>query len=143
MYRNRKDQCIEIICQAYLDVTEEQTTNKMSIETDVAQVKAREAQITITRSLKALFFVLANLRSVTTACGIMWFQRMCRFNTCMYSSSTPFDIVGFSAPIAVGTIIPGFKWNLPSSPSSLRPRRLPRATTLHDVGDASMSPSRQ
>ncbi|KAI1568367.1 myo-inositol transporter 1 [Pyrenophora tritici-repentis] len=66
--------------------------------------------MTVTRSLKTLFFVPSNLRSATTACGIMLFQQMCGFNTLMYFSSTLFDIVGFSDPIAVGTVVAGVNW---------------------------------
>jgi len=36
---------------------------------------------------------------------------MCGFNTFMYFSSTPFDIVGFFDPIAVGTVVAGFKYS--------------------------------
>jgi len=43
----------------------------LSVETDVANVKVLEAQMTVTRSLKAFFFVPANLRSAITACGII------------------------------------------------------------------------
>jgi SP family myo-inositol transporter-like MFS transporter 13 len=112
MYHNKWEQCIEVIRQAYPDITDEQGTDKMmSVETDVAHVKALVAQMTVTRSLKAFFFVPANLRSAITACCIILFQRMCGFNTFMYFSSTPFDIVGFSDPIAVGTVVAGFKWS--------------------------------
>jgi hypothetical protein len=90
MYHNKWEQCIEIIRQAYADVTDAQVTNKMlSVEMDVAHVKTLEAQMTVTRSPKALFFVPANLRSAVTACGIIMFQWVCGFITFMYFSSTP------------------------------------------------------
>ncbi|CAN9444951.1 unnamed protein product [Alternaria alternata] len=112
MDHNEWEQRIEGIRQTYPDVTDEQVTNKMfSVETDVTHIKALVAQMTVTRSLKAFFFVPANLRSAITACCIILFQRMCGFNTFMYFSSTPFDIVGFSDPIAVGTVVAGFKWS--------------------------------
>jgi len=41
----------------------------------------------------------------------MLFQRICGFDTFMYWYSTPFDIIGFSDPITVGTVIAGFKWS--------------------------------
>jgi SP family myo-inositol transporter-like MFS transporter 13 len=41
---------------------------------------------------------------------LMLFQRMCGFNTFMYFSPTPFDIVGFSDPTTVGTVVAGVKW---------------------------------
>ncbi|KAH7070690.1 myo-inositol transporter [Paraphoma chrysanthemicola] len=111
MYHNRRESCIGVIRQIYPAATEEQVMAKVSsIEIGVAQAKALEEEMTVTKSLKTLLFVPANLRSAITACGLMFFQQFCGFNTLMYYSSTLFDIVGFSNPIAVGTVVAGVNW---------------------------------
>lgn len=120
MYHNKWERCIEVIHQAYSDVTEEQVTDGMlAVATDVAHDKALEAQTTATRSLKAFFFVPANLRSAITTCGMMLFQRMCGFNIFIYYSSTPFPIVGFSDSSLLEQSLLGSNGFLPFSPSSL------------------------
>lgn len=66
--------------------------------------------MTVSRSLKTLFCIPANLRATITACGLMFFQQFCGFNTLMYCSSTLFDIVGFSNLISGGTVVAGINW---------------------------------
>jgi SP family myo-inositol transporter-like MFS transporter 13 len=83
------------------------------------------------KSLKMLFTIPANRRAAIAACGLMFFQQFCGtyeieapryhvrdtaltssagFNTLMYYSSTLFDIVGFSNPIAVGSVVAVVNW---------------------------------
>ena len=55
--------------------------------------------------IKQLYVVPANLRALIAACGLMAISQLGGFNSLMYYSSTLFGIVGFSNPVAVGTII--------------------------------------
>jgi SP family myo-inositol transporter-like MFS transporter 13 len=82
----------------------------LSIEVGVVQAKGLEEEMTVTKSLKTLFGVPADLRSAITACGLIFFQQFCEFNTLVYYSSTLFDIVGFSNPVAVGSVAAGVNW---------------------------------
>lgn len=52
-----------------------------------------------------LHTVPANMRALFSACGLMVFSQMSRFNTLMYYSSTLFSMVGFRNPVAVGLIV--------------------------------------
>ncbi|KAJ4296407.1 hypothetical protein N0V90_006452 [Kalmusia sp. IMI 367209] len=111
MYHNKQEQCTRVIRQIYPNASEEQVAGKLlSIEHGVSQAKALEQEMTIGKSLNRLFFVPANLRALIVACGTMFFQQFCGFNTLMYYSSTLFDIVGFSNPIAVGTTVACVNW---------------------------------
>jgi SP family myo-inositol transporter-like MFS transporter 13 len=64
--------------------------------------------------IKQLYVVPGNLRALIAACGLMAISQLGGFNSLMYYSSTLFAIVGFSNPVAVGTIIAGtnffFTW---------------------------------
>jgi MFS transporter, SP family, solute carrier family 2 (myo-inositol transporter), member 13 len=111
LYHNKREQAERVVRLLYPNATEEQIVDKMvSIEQGVSQAKALEEDVTVGKALKSLFFIPANLRALTAACGLMFFQQFCGFNTLMYYSSTLFDIVGFSDPIAVGTVVAGVNW---------------------------------
>ncbi|KAK5160847.1 hypothetical protein LTR04_004483 [Oleoguttula sp. CCFEE 6159] len=64
--------------------------------------------------LKQLYVVPANFRALVAACGLMAISQLGGFNSLMYYSSTLFALVGFSNPVAVGTVIAGtnffFTW---------------------------------
>ena len=55
--------------------------------------------------LKQLYVVPSNLRALIAACGLMAISQLGGFNSLMYYSSTLFALVGFSDPVAVGTVI--------------------------------------
>ena len=55
--------------------------------------------------IKQLYVVPENFRALIAACGLMAISQLGGFNSLMYYSSTLFGIVGFSNPVAVGTII--------------------------------------
>jgi len=57
--------------------------------------------------IKQLHTVPSNLRALICACGLMVISQMSGFNVLMYYSSTLFDIVGFSNPVAVGLVVAG------------------------------------
>lgn len=64
--------------------------------------------------LKQLYVIPANFRALVAACGLMAISQLGGFNSLMYYSSTLFALVGFSNPVAVGTVIAGtnffFTW---------------------------------
>ncbi|PPJ52539.1 hypothetical protein CBER1_10177 [Cercospora berteroae] len=111
MFHGKREQCESVIRSIYVNATEQQIAEKMiSIEYGVNSSKALNEEISLKKSLSMLFTIPANLRAGIAACGLMFFQQFCGFNTLMYYSSTLFDIVGFSNPIAVGTVVAGVNW---------------------------------
>ncbi|KAH8205732.1 hypothetical protein TruAng_000008 [Truncatella angustata] len=74
------------------------------------QAKALTQEIRLQAAVKNIFTLPANRRAMIAACGLMFFQQMCGFNTMMYCSSTLFAIVSFKNPVAVGTIIAAINW---------------------------------
>lgn len=111
LYHNQPEKCVQILRRIYPNASEQQITDKvLSIEHGVKQVKSFNEEISSRTAIKSLFTVPANLRATIAACGLMAFQQFCGFNTLMYYSSTLFAIVGFSNPIAVGTVVAGTNW---------------------------------
>jgi MFS transporter, SP family, solute carrier family 2 (myo-inositol transporter), member 13 len=111
LYHNRREQCFDVVRKIYPNASEAQILDKVSsIEQGVTQAKALEDEVSVRNALKNLFGIRANFRSLIAACGLMFFQQFCGFNTLMYYSSTLFKIVGFSNPIAVGTVVAGVNW---------------------------------
>jgi SP family myo-inositol transporter-like MFS transporter 13 len=111
IYHNRRNESVQVIRQIYPNATEQQISDKVfSIEQGVTRAKALEEEVTLSKALKALFSTPANFRALVAACGLMFFQQFCGFNTLMYYSSTLFGIVGFKNPIAVGTVVAGVNW---------------------------------
>ncbi|GKT55975.1 myo-inositol transporter [Colletotrichum tofieldiae] len=108
IFHNDRDECIRVLKCIYPNGTEDEVADKLtSIERGVNQAKALNEEISLRKSVTSLWTIPANLRAVIAACGLMAFQQLCGFNTLMYYSSTLFDIVGFSNPIAVGTVVAG------------------------------------
>ncbi|KAI0195392.1 myo-inositol transporter [Xylaria flabelliformis] len=68
-----------------------------------------EAQIVGSRSLwtqfKELHCIPANLRALTSACGVMAISQLSGFNTILYYGATLFGLVGFKNPTAVSITI--------------------------------------
>jgi SP family myo-inositol transporter-like MFS transporter 13 len=111
LFHNNPEQCLRVLRKIYPNATEEQLNDKeKSIEIGVTQAKALNDEVKLHKSLKTLFSIPANLRALTAACGLMFFQQFCGFNTLMYYSATLFDIVGFKNPVAVGTVVAGVNW---------------------------------
>ncbi|TKX23973.1 Myo-inositol transporter-like protein 1 [Elsinoe australis] len=111
MFHNKEEECTNVIRKIYPQATEEQVAQKvLSITMGVNQAKSLNEEISIRKSLSMMVRIPANLRAAIAACGLMAFQQFCGFNTLMYYSSTLFSIVGFSNPIAVGTIVAVVNW---------------------------------
>lgn len=111
MFHDRRDECVGVLRRIYPRATDEQVANKMVlIEQGVTQARALNEEVSLRKSLRDLFTAPAKLRALVAACGLMAAQGLSGFNTMMYYSSTLFDIVGFSNPIAVGTIIAVVNW---------------------------------
>lgn len=76
MYHNKREECIRVVRKIYANATEEQIANKVAtIEHGVSQSKAFDEEQSVRKSLRELFFVPANLRAATAACGLMFFQQ--------------------------------------------------------------------
>ncbi|KAF4921971.1 Myo-inositol transporter 1 [Colletotrichum viniferum] len=111
MFHGNREECVCVLRRIYPNGTEDEIADKMtSIERGVNQAKALNEEISLRKSLTSIFTIPANLRAAICACGLMLFQQFCGFNTLMYYSSTLFQIVGFSNPIAVGTVVAGTNW---------------------------------
>ncbi|KAH8689048.1 general substrate transporter [Talaromyces proteolyticus] len=111
LFHNRLEECIQVVRRIYPNASEEQISQKiLSIKYGVTQAKAMNEEFSVRTALKHLFMIPANLRALTAACGLMAFQQFCGFNTLMYYSATLFQIVGFSNPIAVGTVVAVTNW---------------------------------
>ncbi|KAF4774628.1 myo-inositol transporter [Colletotrichum scovillei] len=109
MFHGHRDDCIRVLRQIYPNGSEDEIADKViSIERGVNQAKVLNEEISLRKSVTSLFKVPANLRAVTSACGLMAAQQLCGFNTLMYYKSQGlFQIVGFSNPVAVGTVVAG------------------------------------
>ncbi|TEA13156.1 Myo-inositol transporter 1 [Colletotrichum sidae] len=108
MFHNHRDECIRVLRLVFPNGTEDEIGDKVvSIERGVNQAKALNEEISLRKSVTSLWNVPANRRAAIAACGLMMAQQLCGFNTLMYYSSTLFAIVGFTNPIAVGTVVAG------------------------------------
>ncbi|KAH0429225.1 myo-inositol transporter [Colletotrichum camelliae] len=111
MFHGKREECVRVLRRIYPNGTEDEIADKItSIERGVNQAKALNEEISLRKSVTSIFTIPANLRAAICACGLMLFQQFCGFNTLMYYSSTLFQIVGFSNPIAVGTVVAGTNW---------------------------------
>lgn len=111
IFHNRPDECVQVVRRIFPNASEEQIEQKvLSIKSGVTQAKAMNEEFSVQKALKHLFLIPANFRALVAACGLMAFQQFCGFNTLMYYSATLFQIVGFSNPIAVGTVVAGTNW---------------------------------
>ncbi|KAI1079521.1 general substrate transporter [Whalleya microplaca] len=90
----------------YPNGTDEDVDNKIQhITFHVEQAKQTNAGKSQWWVLKQLYVIPANLRALFSACGLMAVSQLCGFNSLMYYSPLIFSLVGFSDPVAVGTII--------------------------------------
>lgn len=84
VYHNKRDEASKVIRKIYPYATEEQIAEKiLSIEIGVSQAKALDEEVSIKKAIRNLLLVPANRRSLIAACGLMFFQQMCGFNTLM------------------------------------------------------------
>ena len=115
IYRNKPNQAAKVIARVFPNSTPEQVKQKVKhITMHVEQAKLLSLGKRRGWGLKQLYMVPANLRALIAACGLMAISQLGGFNSLMYYSSTLFALVGFSNPVAVGTVIAGtnfvFTW---------------------------------
>ena len=115
IYHNKPEQAAKVIARIFPNGTPEQVEQKVQhIALHVEQAKALSLGKPRGWGIKQLYVVPANLRALIAACGLMAISQLGGFNSLMYYSSTLFALVGFSNPVAVGTVIAGtnffFTW---------------------------------
>lgn len=90
MYHGRRERCEHVIRRIYPSATEDQVRAKLlSIELGVNAAKSLNEEISLRKSMSLLFTVPANLRAGIAACGLMFFQQFCGFNTLMCKRAKP------------------------------------------------------
>lgn len=115
VYHDKHDEAAKVIALIFPEGSPEQVQQKVRhIALHVAAAKSLKEGKGSWWLLKQLYIVPANLRALFAACGLMAISQLGGFNALMYYSSTLFALVGFSNPVAVGTIIAGtnfiFTW---------------------------------
>ncbi|KAK9418071.1 putative Major facilitator superfamily (MFS) profile domain-containing protein [Seiridium unicorne] len=102
----KPEEAKKVIRNIYPHGTEEEVENKVKvISWHVDQAKQLNAGKSQWWILKQLYVIPANFRALISACGLMAISQLCGFNSLMYYSPTIFAEIGFSNPVAVGTII--------------------------------------
>ena len=115
IYHNKPEEAAKVIGRIFPHGTEQQIVDKVRhITIHVEQAKQLHQGRGTLWIIKQLYVVPGNLRALIAACGLMAISQLGGFNSLMYYSSTLFGLVGFSNPVAVGTIIAGtnffFTW---------------------------------
>ena len=106
IYHDKHDEAANVIRKIFPQGTELQVQQKVQhIAGHVAEAKALKEGKGQLWLIKQLYVVPGNLRALIAACGLMAISQLGGFNALMYYSSTLFALVGFSNPVAVGTII--------------------------------------
>ncbi|KAF7552454.1 hypothetical protein G7Z17_g4316 [Cylindrodendrum hubeiense] len=108
VFHGKNEEAANVIRRIFPNGTEEQVQNKVKhITHHVEQAKALNAGKSGWWVLKQLYVIGANFRALVAACGLMAISQLTGFNALMYYSPVIFNLVGFSNPVAVGTIIAG------------------------------------
>ncbi|KAH8898909.1 general substrate transporter [Thozetella sp. PMI_491] len=115
IYHNKSEEAAKVIRRIFPQGTDKDVANKVAhITFYVEQAKALHEGKSKWWQLKQLYVVRGNLHAMIAACGLMAISQLCGFNALMYYSPTLFALVGFSNPVAVGTVIAGtnfiFTW---------------------------------
>ncbi|TKA76957.1 hypothetical protein B0A49_01732 [Cryomyces minteri] len=115
VYHGKYEEAKDVIRKIFPLGTELQVEQKVRhITIHVEEAKNMVAGKSQWWVFKQLYVVPANFRALVAACGLMAISQLGGFNSLMYYSSTLFALVGFSNPVAVGTIIAGtnffFTW---------------------------------
>lgn len=80
LYRNKREEAMHVLRRIYPHATDRQIEDKiLSIRGGIYQ--DTDSEMSIQRSLKSLFCIPSNRRAGITACGLMFFQQFCGFNT--------------------------------------------------------------
>ncbi|KAJ5334125.1 general substrate transporter [Penicillium brevicompactum] len=108
IYHGKSEEAARVLAKIFPNATENQVQEKVQhLTIHIEEALAMTDRGGIWRQLKTLYTVSSNFRALIVACGLMGMQQFTGYNTLMYYSSTLFGLVGFSNPIAVGTIIAG------------------------------------
>ncbi|EEU47405.1 uncharacterized protein NECHADRAFT_35627 [Fusarium vanettenii 77-13-4] len=115
IYHGKSEEAAQVLRRIFPNGTEEQIQDKVRhITYHVDQAKALNAGKSGWWVFKQLYVVPANFRALVSACGLMAISQLSGFNSLMYYSPLLFSLVGFSNPVAVGTVIAGtnfiFTW---------------------------------
>lgn len=115
IFQNKPDEAAAVIHRIFPNGTEQQVANKVAhITMHVEEAKNTNRGKSQWWVLKQLYVVPANFHALVSACGLMAISQLGGFNALMYYSPLLFSLVGFSNPVAVGTVIAGtnfiFTW---------------------------------
>ena len=110
VFHNKPEECKAVLRRIYPNATEKQIEDKVTlIQHGVNQAVGLKEDMSLAQTFKTLYFVPANLRALTAACGLMAIQQLCGFNALMYYSgktSFPFALsVGHSQSSVVSGLI--------------------------------------
>lgn len=104
--QNKPEEAARVIAKIFPNGTPEQVQQKVQhISIHVEQAHDALGNKSIWWQIKQLYVVPSNFRAMVSACGLMAISQLGGFNSLMYYSSTLFALVGFSNPVAVGTVI--------------------------------------
>ncbi|KIX97306.1 uncharacterized protein Z520_06758 [Fonsecaea multimorphosa CBS 102226] len=108
VYHGRIPEAEAVLAKIYKGATAEQVRAKCALIAAACE-EAKELNEDQSRwaKIKQLHTKPAYFRALICACGLMVISQMSGFNVLMYYSSTLFDIVGFSNPVAVGLVVAG------------------------------------
>lgn len=108
IYHGKTEQAAVVLQKIYRDATPEQVRAKVAIIAAACEEsRALNEDESRWSKIKQLHTNGPNFRALVCACGLMVISQMSGFNTLMYYSSTLFDLVGFSNPVAVGLVVAG------------------------------------
>ncbi|CAH0027289.1 unnamed protein product [Clonostachys rhizophaga] len=108
IYFGKNEEAASVLRRIYPNATEQQVQDKIRLlNYHVDQSKTINAGKSGWWVFKQMYTVPANLRALFAACGLMAISQLTGFNALMYYSPTLFATVGFSNPVAVGTVIAG------------------------------------
>jgi SP family myo-inositol transporter-like MFS transporter 13 len=106
IYHNKPEEAAKVIAKIFPNGTPQQVQQKVQhIAFHVEQAQILRGDKSIWWQIKQLYVVPSNFRAMVSACGLMAISQLGGFNSLMYYSSTLFALVGFSNPVAVGTVI--------------------------------------
>ncbi|RBQ70237.1 hypothetical protein FVER53590_02081 [Fusarium verticillioides] len=106
IYHGKPEEAAAVIRRIFPNGTEQQVQDKIRHLTyHVNEAKSLNAGKSQWWVFKQLYVSPANFRALVSACGLMAISQLSGFNSLMYYSPLLFSLVGFSNPVAVGTII--------------------------------------
>ncbi|KAF9890005.1 myo-inositol transporter [Aspergillus nanangensis] len=104
--QNKPEEAAKVIAKIFPNGTPEQVQQKVQhISIHVEQAQDPLGNNSIWWQIKQLYVIPSNFRAMVSACGLMAISQLGGFNSLTYYSSTLFALVGFSNPVAVGTVI--------------------------------------